>query len=57
MTKYTVNVSWTMVGSYDIEAESLAEALTSAQASEVFPKDQEYVDSSFEVEEISEQVT
>jgi hypothetical protein len=47
---YTIPVSWTVVANMEIEAESLEEAIEIAEEEDL-PTDNEYLDSSFEVNE------
>jgi len=49
MKPFKVCCSWTMTGEYEIEAETLGEAMELAEEETDLPKDPEYVDGSFEV--------
>ena len=49
MKKFRVYCEWTMTGEYEIEAETLGEAMELAEEETDLPKAPEYVDGSFEV--------
>jgi hypothetical protein len=50
--RYTIPVTWEMVGNVEVEAESLTEAIEKAYDADIpIPIDSEYVDSSFRVME------
>lgn len=53
MTKkmYSIPVQWEMEGLMEIEADSFAEALCMLYQEQSFPKDQYYVDNTFEAQE------
>lgn len=55
MPKFIVDVSWTMFGTYEIEADTKTEAERKAYEMQAKPENGEYVKKSFVVDSVYEQ--